>query len=95
MKMTVPDSRAAGGGARWRGLAACLAAMLCTGCAPGPQWWRPPRPKANAVAPAASMPACNALCLSDPLDRFDSFDPLLATGVVAIEAPRQPAHSQA
>ncbi len=91
MKMTVSNQGATGGCVRRRGLAACLAAMLCAGCAPGPEWWRPPRPKADTVAPAASMHAWNAMCLSDP---FDSFDPLLAAGAVAIEAPRQAAHSQ-
>lgn len=85
MKMTVPHQGATGGCVRRRGLAACLAAMLCAGCAPGPEWWRPPRPKADSVAPAASMHAWNAMRLSDPL---------LAIGAVAIEAPRQPAPSQ-
>lgn len=95
MKMRVPHQGAAGGCILWRGLAACLAAMLCAGCAPGPGWWRPPRPKADTVAPAAAMHARNAMCLSDPSDSFDSFDPLLAIGAVAIEGPRRPAHRQA
>ena len=84
MTMTVPHQGATLGGVRRRGLADCLAAMLCAGCAPGPEWWRPPRPKADAVAPAAPMHAWNAMRLSDPL---------LAAAAAAIEAPRQPAHA--
>jgi hypothetical protein len=48
------------GSARSRGLAACLAAMLCAGCAPGPAWFRPPKPRADATIPAAPGVARNA-----------------------------------
>ena len=85
MKMTVPHQGATLGCMRRRGFAVCLAAMLCAGCAPGPEWWRPPRPKADTVAPAAAMHAWNAMGLSDSL---------LAAAAGAIEAPRQPAHSR-
>jgi len=54
--MTTKTAVRIGGGARaraWCG-AAGLAALLCAGCASGPDWWRPPRPKAGA---AAVMPA--------------------------------------
>lgn len=38
-----------GGSTRSRGLAACLAAMLCAGCASEPNWLRPPKPRAEAT----------------------------------------------
>jgi hypothetical protein len=34
--------------------------MLCAGCASGPAWFRPPKPRADATVPAAPGVARNA-----------------------------------
>lgn len=52
MRTMISDEGLGGGSARLRGLAACLAAMLCAGCASGPDWFRPPKPRADATVPA-------------------------------------------
>ncbi|WP_454720801.1 MULTISPECIES: hypothetical protein [Cupriavidus] len=50
--MTTKTEDRTGAGARMRARAgaAALAALLCAGCASGPDWWRPPRPKAGTAA---------------------------------------------
>lgn len=53
MRMKRSDEGPGSGAARLRGLAVCLAAILCAGCAAGSEWWRPPKPRADATVPAA------------------------------------------
>lgn len=53
MRMKRSDEGLGSGAARLRGLAVCLAAILCAGCAAGSEWWRPPKPRAGAMVPAA------------------------------------------
>lgn len=60
MRMNVPDEGLGTGSMGLRGLARCLAAMLCAGRAGRPDWWRPPRPKADATVPADPDVARNA-----------------------------------
>ncbi len=60
MRMRNSEEGLGGGSTRSRGLAACLAAMLCAGCASGPDWFRPPKPRADATVPNEPGVARNA-----------------------------------